>query len=339
MLPPDGRTALLDALRPPPGMTVQHAIATTFTLDLETAMTLPLAFARHRVPDPPDGVAIAAALADTAHDIDIFCQSGAVQVPAARSSLYTLLEASIHPVQQAGRLFHPKVWVIKFADPIDDSTSMRLIVLTRNLTADHSWDLCLTLDGTLGRSPQAANAPIADLIRWAVDHVVVNDLDQRRRTRIESLIEDARRTTWDLPADAESLTFHALGLGRGSIDLAGRRQLLISPFLGEAGIAAAASTPGSVVVSRQESLDAMPDRALDGLELYVLDESAALDDLDSADRGVLSGLHAKLYVAETANAPGSQRGRRTRPAPVSAATSSFSHSSCIADEPWASLSF
>lgn len=277
---------------------MEHAVATTFTLDLETAMTLPLAFARHRVPDPPDGVAIAAALADTAHDVDIFCQSGAVRAPTSRSSLYTLLESSIHPVQQSGRLFHPKVWLIKFADPIDDSTAMRLIVLTRNLTADHAWDLCVTLDGVLGRAPQATNAPIADLIRWAVDHVVIDDLDQRRRSRIEALIEDARRTTWDPPADAESLSFHTLGLGRGSVDLAGRRQLVISPFVSEAGIVAAASASGSVVVSRQESLDAMPDTALDGLQAYVLDESAALDDLDSADRGVLSGLHAKLYVAD-----------------------------------------
>ena len=37
MLAPDNRALLLDALRPPPGYSLDRAVATTFTLDLETA--------------------------------------------------------------------------------------------------------------------------------------------------------------------------------------------------------------------------------------------------------------------------------------------------------------
>ena len=45
MLAPDNRALLLDALRPPPGCSLDRAVATTFTLDLETALMVPLALA------------------------------------------------------------------------------------------------------------------------------------------------------------------------------------------------------------------------------------------------------------------------------------------------------
>ena len=49
MLEPDGRAALTEQLRPPSGFQLAHAVATTFTLDLTTALSVPLAFAAHRV--------------------------------------------------------------------------------------------------------------------------------------------------------------------------------------------------------------------------------------------------------------------------------------------------
>lgn len=45
MLAPDSRHLLLDALRPPPGYTLDLAVGTTFTLDLLSLMSTPVAFA------------------------------------------------------------------------------------------------------------------------------------------------------------------------------------------------------------------------------------------------------------------------------------------------------
>ena len=45
MLEPDSRVVLLDQLRPPPGYRLHAAVATTFTLDLATAVVPSLAFA------------------------------------------------------------------------------------------------------------------------------------------------------------------------------------------------------------------------------------------------------------------------------------------------------
>lgn len=45
MLSPHDRTALFDALRPPPGYDLDHTVGTSFTLDLEALLTAPIAFA------------------------------------------------------------------------------------------------------------------------------------------------------------------------------------------------------------------------------------------------------------------------------------------------------
>ena len=61
-----------------------------------------------------------------------------------------------------GGVFHPKMWVLRFVDPDDPGKALLLLmILSRNLTADRSWDVALTLEGqpssTLSRrepSPQ-----------------------------------------------------------------------------------------------------------------------------------------------------------------------------------------
>ena len=49
MLEPQTRAALTEQLAPPPGYELVRAVGTTFTLDLATALTVPLCFASHRV--------------------------------------------------------------------------------------------------------------------------------------------------------------------------------------------------------------------------------------------------------------------------------------------------
>lgn len=61
MLAPDTRTLLLD-VRPPVGMRVDHAVATTFTLDLHSALMVPLALAGFNLSGMPDMVAVMEAL-------------------------------------------------------------------------------------------------------------------------------------------------------------------------------------------------------------------------------------------------------------------------------------
>lgn len=58
MLAPDGREVLVELLRPPPGSELVRGVATTYTLDLTSALAAPLSFAGHRLSTDKDPVAI-----------------------------------------------------------------------------------------------------------------------------------------------------------------------------------------------------------------------------------------------------------------------------------------
>ena len=80
MLSPDSRALLLDALRPPAGYSLHRAVATTFTLDLTTALTVPLAFAGYRFQAEPDPIEVMQSLREIGSRFDLFC-------PGRRNSL------------------------------------------------------------------------------------------------------------------------------------------------------------------------------------------------------------------------------------------------------------
>ena len=65
-----------------------------------------------------------------------------------------------------GGVFHPKIWLLRFrSQSDDDDVVFRLLVLSRNLTNDRSWDLSLSVDGTPGKRGVSGNRPLAELIR------------------------------------------------------------------------------------------------------------------------------------------------------------------------------
>src|SRR6266545_734076 len=256
MLAPETRSMLSDALRPPPGSVLSRAVALTFTLDLESALAVPLAFAASTVRESSDPLAVMEGVRRCADRVDVFCQAGQVRVPARYSDLLAFVEGMVHPVRppRPGRLFHPKLWALRFWDEAEQAYSARLLVLSRNLTTDRSWDVCLRLDGEVGSRPQAPNRRLADLIRYAVG-LSVTPLSEQRLAGIEELVQDLRRVVWRPPEGVREVVFHALGVpGAPPPDLEGSRHLVVSPFCTPAGLQLTAGERGGLV-SRQEELD------------------------------------------------------------------------------------
>ncbi|MER7273452.1 phospholipase D family protein [Dactylosporangium sp. NPDC000244] len=301
MLAPDTRTLLLDALRPPTGSQLTRAVALTFTLDLESLLVAPLAFAAHNLRESVDPVVIMESVRRCADRIDVFCQSGQVAVPPGESALLAFLEPMVHAVgrPRPGRLFHPKLWVLRFLDEVTSEVSLRLVVLSRNLTKDRSWDVCLRLDGVCGSRPAASNKPLADLLRHTLK-LAVGPIPAPRLEAIEALIEDLRRAAWTTPDGVREVRFHPLGVpGNSAPSFEGSRHLVISPFCTEDGLLLCAPGDRRIVVGRQEELDRLPLEALDGAECYVVSELAGLPDEEAPNETeILSGLHAKVYVVE-----------------------------------------
>ncbi len=78
MLEPDARAVLIDALRPPPGMALERAVGTSFSLDLEALLIAPVAFALFNIDlgepgQATDPISLLEAVRRHADKIDIFC--------------------------------------------------------------------------------------------------------------------------------------------------------------------------------------------------------------------------------------------------------------------------
>jgi hypothetical protein len=307
MLPPDQRQILLDILRPPAGYQLDGAVGTAFSLSLETALVVPLAFASFRLSGTSDPIAAMEAVRSASDRVDLFCQAGQMHVPQTASGLFAFLEPMVHEMRRPrpGHLFHPKVWLLRYVHD-EEPPAVRLLCLTRNLTNDSSWDVALRLDGEQQRSPKATNKPLAEFIRRLANGTV-HRLPADRRARLQELAEGARRTEWERPEHVNRIDFWPLGVDKVNQrpDFSGYRHLVVAPFLNDNGLAAVAPSKDSdvTVVSRVEDLERLSQEWLETLtSTHVVSAAADLDDPDAPelehDRDRLSGLHAKLYVVE-----------------------------------------
>ena len=237
MLAPDSRALLLDALRPPSGHSLDRAVATTFTLDLETALMVPLAFAGFRFDEQPDPVEVMEALRGMGERFDIFCQAGAIYAGSWPSDLVALLENVIREVRRPrpGHIFHPKIWVLRFLDRSREP-SYRLLVLSRNLTGDRSWDTILWLDGRPEERPIAINEPLARFVA-ALPGLSATQLPPGRRAALAALAEELRRVHWDRPAGVRELRFldhQAVAVLREGVAQVAQRRLRDTTVAGRA---------------------------------------------------------------------------------------------------------
>jgi hypothetical protein len=322
MLAPESRHLLLDALRPPPGYRLSRAVGTSYSLDLEALLLCPLAFAFFESADSegsPDPVALLAAVRQYAERIDLFCQAGQIAVPREYRRVAAYLEDSVHGVAVAavpGRpspIFHPKVWALRFASA-DGDTRFRVLILSRNLTFDRSWDTVLALDAEPSGEPTPAGQRLAEFVR-AMPQLAVNEVGSERRSEIELLSSQIAEAQFELPPPFTDLLFHPLGIDEAPWPFAGRieRLLTVSPFLAPGFLRRVAkSGRDDVLVSRPESLNAIGGAELERFgQLFVLSADANGVEAEEDDRdppadealaesaGVsLRGLHAKLFVVD-----------------------------------------
>ena len=311
VLAPDSRELLLDALRPPAGCSLDRAVATTFTLDLETALTVPLAFAGFRLDEQPDPIEIMQSLRGMSDRIDIFCQAGAIGAGRWPSDLVALLEGVVHEVRRPwpGYIFHPKTWVLRFRDE-SEAPSYRLLVLSRNLTADRSWDTILWLDGRRGGPNSETSEPLAEFV-GELPGLAATRVAPGRQAILTELADELRRVEWELPSGVQEARFHPIGPpypGQFSVEehFEGYRKLVISPFVREGAIQRIfrpRSGQRDVLISRGGELNSLPTDALEHMDVFELDPTASLaadDPEGEADRSFFTQLHAKVFVVERA---------------------------------------
>ena len=169
MLEPDDRTLYTELLSPPAGTRFDFAIATSYSLDLDVLLGVPIQLALGASEDSTelvrDPVTLYDALKRVSSRLKIYIQAAGTHAPANPHLLYSLLEPVISEVQAPrGGVFHPKLWALRFVDE-EDQPLYRLVICSRNITADRSWDVAMTVEGEPGFFPRPPNAPLAKLVR------------------------------------------------------------------------------------------------------------------------------------------------------------------------------
>ncbi len=321
MLEPQSRQLLFEALRPPPGYTLDRAIGTTYGLDLLALMTAPLAFTffsweTEEGRPMADPLALLEALRRNASRISIFCQAGQIKIPNAYQPLFPYIETSVFEATSPRRhgAFHPKFWVLRFTAP-DEPVAYRLLCLSRNLTFDRSWDTVLAMDGKLTQRTRAyhANHPLGDFVA-ALPGLAIRPLPKALARDIDRIQNEVRRVDFEVPDGFDAYRFWPFGIdgaARWPFDKRIDRLMIVSPFLSNGCLQRlSGGRDDDILVSLAESLAEIgPARREQFGRVCVLHSGAtggdeAETELDEAvdetsgDDPTLSGLHAKLYVAD-----------------------------------------
>ena len=310
MLSPDCRTVAFDLLRPPPGHTLDFAVLTTFTLNLEASLALPLGMVSRAdggleelLADP---IRLLEALRRAGERIHVFVDRTGIAIPRKRRDLFAMLENSLHPVRaEGGGVFHPKVWILRFLSEEEDPL-IRVAILSRNLTFDRSWDIAFASQASPSPTDRVdESAPLANFVRHLPD-MAPETLSPEATRQIRTLADQVSRTRFPAPDGFldQPVAFHVLGMnGRQPTWRPirnGWRTLAVAPFVGQTALDAIVSmgTGERMLVSTREYLDTLPDEALSAWDRVCVLSDAALDEPEDGGAERPSGLHAKMLAIE-----------------------------------------
>ena len=318
MLQPTNRLTLIDATRPPAGFRFESAMAVTFTLNLRALLAAPAALAieattAHSSDDGAhEPIELLHALRSHANKLTVFTQAGEIALPPP-GRVFAFLERAVVPVAAPrGGIVHPKVWVLRYeavgAPPDSQSPERRLRVLiaSRNLTFDASWDTVVRLDEA-SEASGASLAPIGDMFE-GLRASSVGMVSTDHTDRVRSLSAALQTARFKLPDGVDDLHIHVLGLNDTPSPLpdATQRSMIISPFVSDNFFTSVHPARVTELVSRPESLDLLRPDVLGQVDtLYAFDDGSVPDLMTDEDRlsphdpgRPLVGLHAKVFAFE-----------------------------------------
>lgn len=327
MLEPQSRRLFMEALQPPAGHRLDWAVGTTYSMDLLTLLSAPLAFAFSDCQDR-DGrpvenpLVLLKAVRQYADRICLFCEAGRIHVPRNYLPFLASLESSIvAAIAPLGGSFHPKVWFLRYVAE-DESVIYRLLCSSRNLTFDRCWDTMLCLEGALRerKNAFARNHTLGEFVE-SLSSMSPGGLAPIWKKRLGQLADDVRRVDFEIPEPFEELAFWPLGISDAPIWPFPKRLdrvLVVSPFVDDKFLGKMSSHEVPVdLVSRPETLARLQRETLLSVEsVWMLDDTAEPESVDADDAvsgentnepgtaskgagvSALSGLHAKLFVAD-----------------------------------------
>ena len=314
--PKNNRLDYGSILSPPNNYELDFAIGTTYTLDLDALVGASISLGLSAESDSDlnkNPIFLLEALRSTGDKVALFCESGQIKLPNKPTPLYLLLEEMVFQVANENYVkyskyasFHPKVWLIRYAND-ENEILYRIIVLSRNLTFDRSWDLTFTMDGRKASKSSSKNNPLIKFIEYLSKY----STDDDKTAKIHQILDELSFVEFELNSPFEGFEFIVNGIDdsfsiqnhqlftSNSLD----KLLIMTPFLSKDVIEGFNSRKNpkspATLITRLQSLD--KGLTLDNFEVYALkDEIVDGESLISGETEDFTkqDIHAKMYVVE-----------------------------------------
>lgn len=317
-----------EILTPPDGFNLDFAVGTTYSLDLDALVGASLAMGLSEETDSVlmnNPVCLLEALRSTGDKVALFCESGQIHLPNKVTELYILLEKMVFSVKTSKRKgiaaypsFHPKFWLIRFKNDVGEAL-YRIVILSRNLTFDRSWDVSYYLDGYIDSEKNDKNDPVCDFLSYLIKQLPANENGKQKAKYIRELIKELPNVWFELK-DKEFYDYEFIP--NGITDAEGEQYqfnesllfadtfheiLIMSPFISSGiirdfnnrNIQSPIRNARYMFFTRESSLSRLKQEDVSNFEIYtlkdnVIDGETAIS--DGAGDIRKQDIHAKIFM-------------------------------------------
>ena len=306
-------------LHPPRGFKLIQAVGTTYTLDLNTLLSIPVALFHSKFLDEEftqNRVELLDAIQKASDKLKVYCHKGQIKLPNNHQAIFTFLEdsiAEVFPSQKDGiTSFHPKFWIVKFESE-NGIKLFRLIALSRNLTFDRSLDLAYKIEGFVSNNKKVEND---NLVKYLSKLTEKSDFEKS-----DQFLDELGKVDFSTPNEVENQTFYPSGFQNKFLNPINEElkldelidsTLLISPFVDITTIKKLkAKTSGRFYLfSREEELRKFDSGIFKEIEPYVVNDLVQeVDNFEEIQENSIErdkyidsiesqNLHAKLFIFE-----------------------------------------
>ncbi len=290
-------------LNPPEGFIMERAVATTYSLDLTAFLSIPVALFYNKNMDgkiSENRMDIFDAIQKTSDTITIYCQRGKIKQPKNINRLFSFLEDSVIEIMpdDAFKSFHPKLWIVRYKNQ-QKEILYRVIILSRNITFDRSWDIAFSTEGFVSKTINKKATALSDMVTHLTQFGDFNNS--------EPFITDLRKTDFQISKPFIEYDFHPMGFADYNNPLQSQKWqdlIIVSPFLHKDTLKTLKeNTVGSrYLFSRKEELDKIHLDELKDFTSYSFSQNIIDgEDFDNVqeeadDETLKQNLHAKIYI-------------------------------------------
>ena len=305
-----------------PGYRVEAVVGTTYSMDLETLLEVPIALgeisvsAKEYLQKPHYLLDI---IKQMAHKMCIFCNAGSIYSPfrkaeETRNSLIgdrilTLLEHCIYPIQLPAIEkmicnFHPKIWCIYEVKKDGSDRQVKVMVMSRNLTYSRDLDAVCVLTGKvcddITEDAQRRHKPLIDFLQWLCEN---SEQEKKCENVMSPIIKALKKVESFNPDNSMFADYSFLPMGI-SEEYQGKRFLeelqhqkgdliVLSPFVDTDTLSALTRhKKRRLLITRPETCNEQLMQLVEN-ELYVPKTSFGSDEDDGSE----VNLHAKMYFS------------------------------------------